>query len=156
MKPIDVARESLDALGKGPTFVPGLAYRFSAFLTSRLMPRRAVVKMMADTTKQMYGDRAIVVNAKLGGGTEVSALVADEEPAARTDGRRAVRQVAEQRARARFEAQEDAALQVELGDVHGVRHDRLGGEVVADLEAEPPLVEARPASAARGTRPSAG
>ena len=68
MKPIDVARESLDALGKGPTFVPGLAYRFSAFLTSRLMPRRAVVKMMADTTKQMYGDRAIVVNAKLGGG----------------------------------------------------------------------------------------
>lgn len=68
MKPIDVARESLDALGKGPTVVPGRAYRFSAFLTSRLMPRRAVVKMMADTTRQMYGDRSIVVNAALGSG----------------------------------------------------------------------------------------
>lgn len=65
MKPVDVARESLDALGSGPVFVPGRAYRLSAFLTTRLMPRRSVVKMMADTTRQMYGDRAIVVNAKL-------------------------------------------------------------------------------------------
>lgn len=65
MAPADVARESLDALGKGPVCVPGRAYRFSAFLTTRILPRRAVVKMMADTTRQMYGDRAIVVNAKL-------------------------------------------------------------------------------------------
>lgn len=65
MKPSEVARESLDALGSGPSFVPGFAYRLSAFITSRLMPRRAAVKMMAQTTEQMYGDRAIVVNAKL-------------------------------------------------------------------------------------------
>jgi len=65
MKPVDVARETVAALGKTHTFVPGKVYRFSSFITNRFMPRTRAIKMMAGSTIKMYGDRDIIVNAKL-------------------------------------------------------------------------------------------
>ena len=65
MKPVDVARESVAALGKTHTFVPGKMYRFSSFVTTRLMPRTMAIKIMAGSTEQMYGDRNLITNPKL-------------------------------------------------------------------------------------------
>jgi hypothetical protein len=65
MKPVDVARESVAALGKTHTFVPGKAYRLASFITNRFMPRTRAIKIMADSTKQMYGDRNLTTNPKL-------------------------------------------------------------------------------------------
>ena len=65
LKPADVARQSVAALGKGHTFVPGRAYRFSSFITNRLMPRTRAINMMAGATINMYGNRELVVNKQL-------------------------------------------------------------------------------------------
>jgi len=65
MKPADVARETVAALGTTHTFVPGKAYRLSSFITNRFVPRTRAIKMMAGSSIKMYGDRDIIVNAKL-------------------------------------------------------------------------------------------
>jgi hypothetical protein len=65
MKPMDVACESVAALGKTHTFVPGKMYRLSSFVTTRLMPRTMAIKIMAGSTEQMYGDRNLITNPKL-------------------------------------------------------------------------------------------
>ncbi len=65
MKPVYVARKSVAALGKAHTFVPGKMYRFSSFVTNRLMPRTMAIKIMASSTEQMYGDRNLITNPKL-------------------------------------------------------------------------------------------
>ena len=65
MKPADVARETVAALGKTHTFVPGKAYRLASFITNRFMPRTRAIKMMADSNVKMYGDRNLITNPKL-------------------------------------------------------------------------------------------
>ena len=53
MEPADVARESLDALGSGPSFIPGAQNRESeAFMAS--LDRREAVRIMGDVMRQMY------------------------------------------------------------------------------------------------------
>ena len=53
MKPDAVARETLDALGKGPRVVPGGLNRFFAVLFDRLLPRRTAIRLMAENTKDL-------------------------------------------------------------------------------------------------------
>ena len=65
MKPVNVARETIAALGKTHTFVPGRIYRLSSLITNRLMTRTRAIKMMASSTEQMYGDRNLITNPKL-------------------------------------------------------------------------------------------
>ncbi len=50
LHPDEVARRTLDALGKGPRFVPGLVNRLVAVLLTRLLPRRAAIRLMAGNT----------------------------------------------------------------------------------------------------------
>jgi hypothetical protein len=64
MKPADVARETVAALGKKHILVPGRAYRLSSFITNRFMPRTVAIGMMAGSTAKMYGDRDVIVNPK--------------------------------------------------------------------------------------------
>lgn len=47
LDPDAVARRTLDALGKGPRFVPGLVNRLVAVLLTRLLPRGAAIRLMA-------------------------------------------------------------------------------------------------------------
>jgi short-subunit dehydrogenase len=49
-----VAVEALDALGKGPSMVPGALNGAAAFFMQRLMPRRAAVATMGKATRKMY------------------------------------------------------------------------------------------------------
>ena len=50
-----MARESLLALGKTPSFVPGMANRAAAFVIERLFPKSAAVRTMGKATRKMYG-----------------------------------------------------------------------------------------------------
>ncbi len=55
MDPEDVARQTLDALGRsGPTFVPGWLNRAVVFLTTRVMSRRGAVRFMSKNTRRIY------------------------------------------------------------------------------------------------------
>lgn len=65
LKPEDVARQSVAALGKAHTFVPGRAYRLASLVTRRLMTRSGAIGMMAASTSSMYGDRNVVINPKI-------------------------------------------------------------------------------------------
>ena len=65
LKPADVARQSVAALGKAHTFVPGRAYRLASLVTRRLMTRSGAIGMMAASTMSMYGDRNVVINPKI-------------------------------------------------------------------------------------------
>ncbi len=65
MKPADVARETIAAMGKTHIFVPGRIYRLSSLITNRFMTRTRAIKMMASSTIQMYGDRNLITNPKL-------------------------------------------------------------------------------------------
>ena len=57
-----VAREAVAALGKKHMVIPGRAYRFSQTLLERLMSRKRRIKIMADSTQKMYGDRLVTIN----------------------------------------------------------------------------------------------
>jgi short-subunit dehydrogenase len=65
LKPADVARESVAALGKVHTFVPGRTYRLASLITRRFMSRTRAIGMMAGSTMSMYGDRNVIINPKL-------------------------------------------------------------------------------------------
>lgn len=54
MDPDDVAREGLEHLGEGPTWVAGEANR-ATFDALRSLPRRDVVTAMSDATRSLYG-----------------------------------------------------------------------------------------------------
>lgn len=47
----DVAEQSLDALGHGPTIVPGATNRVARFVLGHVLPRRMAISMMARSTK---------------------------------------------------------------------------------------------------------
>lgn len=49
----EVARRTLDALGKGPRIVPGWINRIAAQLVTRVLPRRAAIRLIARDTKHL-------------------------------------------------------------------------------------------------------
>lgn len=53
LDPEDVARQTLDALGRGPRVVPGWVNRIASVLMGRLLPRKAAVRLMAANTKDL-------------------------------------------------------------------------------------------------------
>lgn len=53
--PDQVAEEALGALGKRPSIITGRKNRIAAALLSRLLPRRAAVRLMGRTMDRMYG-----------------------------------------------------------------------------------------------------
>ena len=53
LSPRKVARATLDALGKGPRVVPGLLNRIGWQLTTRLMPRKAVIRLAGKAIKKV-------------------------------------------------------------------------------------------------------
>ena len=53
MSPEAVARQTLDALGKGPRVVPGAVNRIFASLFERLLPRRMAIRLMAANAKDL-------------------------------------------------------------------------------------------------------
>lgn len=53
LHPDAVARRTLDALGKGPRFVPGLVNRLVAVLLTRVLPRKAAIRLMAGNTNDI-------------------------------------------------------------------------------------------------------
>jgi len=55
LDPGRVAEKTLAALARGPSFVPGAFYRFSAFVMGRLLPRRMAIRIMGRATRKLYG-----------------------------------------------------------------------------------------------------
>lgn len=53
LDPDTVARETLDALGRGPRVVPGWVNRIASGFMGRLLPRKAAVRLMAANTKDL-------------------------------------------------------------------------------------------------------
>jgi hypothetical protein len=51
----EVARAALDALGRGPSVVPGALNRVAAFAFARLLPRRTAIRLMGRATRRLYG-----------------------------------------------------------------------------------------------------
>lgn len=50
-----VVKETLAALGRTPSFLPGMANRAAGFLMERLFPRSAAIRTMGKATRKMYG-----------------------------------------------------------------------------------------------------
>ena len=57
-----VAHDAIAALGREPLVIPGGAYRFSQTLLDRFTSRKQRIKIMADSTEKMYGNRLTTVN----------------------------------------------------------------------------------------------
>jgi hypothetical protein len=55
LDPSYVASKTLAALGRGPSVVPGVFYRFSAFVMGRLLPRRMAIRIMGRASRKLYG-----------------------------------------------------------------------------------------------------
>ena len=49
----EVVEQALNALGKGPTIVPGRFNKFAQFLMSRLLPRKTAISIMHNNTKDL-------------------------------------------------------------------------------------------------------
>jgi hypothetical protein len=54
IQPHQVARETIDALGKGPLVVPGRFARIASFLMRYLLPRKTAVTVMGKATGKLY------------------------------------------------------------------------------------------------------
>jgi len=54
MDPEPVVRQALDALGGGPSMVPGALNRTVAFVFARFLPRRVAVSIMGKATRKLY------------------------------------------------------------------------------------------------------
>ena len=54
MKPNQVVREALNALGKGPYVIPGRMNRISSFVMRHLLPRKTAVRFMGRILRGMY------------------------------------------------------------------------------------------------------
>jgi uncharacterized protein len=54
MEPEAVVEETLAALGRAPSVVPGLSNKLAAFVMGRLVPRRTAVAIMGRATRKMY------------------------------------------------------------------------------------------------------
>jgi hypothetical protein len=58
MAPDDVAAAARAALGQTPMVIPGALNRAVAFVTSRLLPRAASIRLFGRTLERMYGGRS--------------------------------------------------------------------------------------------------
>jgi uncharacterized protein len=54
MKPDQVVREALDALGKQPYVIPGRMNRVASFVMRHLLPRKMAVQLMGKVLRDMY------------------------------------------------------------------------------------------------------
>lgn len=54
MESAPVVAETLDALGKTPSFIPGALNRAAGFLMERLFPRAAAIGIMGKATRKLY------------------------------------------------------------------------------------------------------
>jgi short-subunit dehydrogenase len=54
LSPEVVVTETLNALGRQPSVIPGRSNRLAAFFIRRLLPRRVAIRMMGQTLRQMY------------------------------------------------------------------------------------------------------
>lgn len=54
MKPDQVVREALDALGKQPYVIPGRMNRIASFVMRHLLPRKMAVQLMGKVLRDMY------------------------------------------------------------------------------------------------------
>jgi hypothetical protein len=50
-----VARETLAALGRGPSITPGRITKLASFFMRRVLPRSTAIRMMGRVMRQMYG-----------------------------------------------------------------------------------------------------
>lgn len=53
LRPNQVVEEALNALGKGPTIIPGRMNRLARFFMVRLLPRKTAISIMATNTKDL-------------------------------------------------------------------------------------------------------
>ena len=53
LDPDQVAKEALEALGKGPSVIPGSFNKFAQFVMSRLLSRKRAVQIMHNNTKDL-------------------------------------------------------------------------------------------------------
>ena len=51
---LEVATRTLDALGSGPTYVPGAVNKLARFFLGRMLPRTAAVGIMESNTKDLH------------------------------------------------------------------------------------------------------
>lgn len=59
-----VAQQTITALGKKPLIIPGLAYRISAFILGRLLPKSLAVKIVSRSTYAMYDGKFLKMNTR--------------------------------------------------------------------------------------------
>jgi short-subunit dehydrogenase len=55
LAPAVVARETLAALGQGPSITPGRVTKLASFFMRRVLPRSTAIRMMGRVMRQMYG-----------------------------------------------------------------------------------------------------
>jgi hypothetical protein len=55
MEAEETVKEALDFLGQGPTHIAGRMNRLTSAFMHRLLPRRALIRMISRTTRAMYG-----------------------------------------------------------------------------------------------------
>ncbi len=53
LDPDQVAKEALEALGKGPSVIPGSFNKFAHFVMSRLLSRKKAIQIMHNNTKDL-------------------------------------------------------------------------------------------------------
>ncbi|HTP08387.1 MAG TPA: SDR family NAD(P)-dependent oxidoreductase [Anaerolineae bacterium] len=54
LPPEAVVTETLNALGRQPSLIPGRSNRLAAFFIRRMLPRRVAIQMMGQTLRKMY------------------------------------------------------------------------------------------------------
>jgi short-subunit dehydrogenase len=55
MEAAPVVQESLAALGRRPSMIPGFTNRLAAWALGSIVPRRSAIRLMGNTTRKMYG-----------------------------------------------------------------------------------------------------
>lgn len=59
LEPAQVVTEALDALGGGPTMIPGAFNRFASFFMRKVLTRKATISIMGDQTKKLQNPKAL-------------------------------------------------------------------------------------------------
>jgi hypothetical protein len=57
MAPQPVVAEALDSLGTGPSRIPGRRNRLNAFLTGRILSRKAAIRLIGSMMRSLYGSQ---------------------------------------------------------------------------------------------------
>lgn len=59
LEPSQVVTEALDALGGGPTMIPGVFNRFASFFMRKVLTRKATISIMGDQTKKLQTPKVL-------------------------------------------------------------------------------------------------